>query len=350
MLKTNLVRIGWTDLNSSYFEWVLKDHFNLMVYDHNIQYNKKDILVISRPESINNNILINYLDQGYKLILANLWESRPYVLARDYEPYLDNILVVLGCKNSFNYGWKHIVNVQNWFWYNESLWYTCDKNFQYQNYVPNRTNNNLFFMPIKRNKPFRAEIVERFDNILNNAVWSFVERWCDGKHLPTREENPVARIGWDRQFEPDWYNDTYFTVAVETYCGHTNEIDEYNGIVSDERCPAELFITEKTYKPIAHQHPFMVLGMKGTLAHLRSIGFETFDHIFDESYDQLDFFDDRLELVYNNIINFSKEKYLDPITEQKIQHNYNKFYDRAQVLAGIESELINPLMEWLNAK
>lgn len=350
MNKPKLVRVGWTDLNSSYLEWILQAYFELTVYDHNKQYTKNDIITVSRPEFYNKDILIKHLDQGNRVVLANLWEARPFMLVKDFEPYQDNILVILGCKNSFSYGWKNIINVPNWFWYNESLWYTCDNNFQYQNYKPNRINSKLFFMPIKRSKPFRDLIVDRFSGILDDAIWSYVERWCDGKHLVTREDNPVARIGWDRQFEPVWYDDTYFTTAVETYCGQSNISDERNGITSDEQCPAKLFITEKTYKPIAHQHPFMILGMKGVLAHLQSLGFETYGHIFDESYDQLDFFEDRLKVVYNNIVNFNKEKYLEPLTEQKIKHNYHKFYDRTQVLSGVETELINPLLEWLNAK
>lgn len=350
MHKFNLVRVGWTDLNSSYLEWILQQDFNLSIYVQDTIYNKEtDILVVSRPEFFNNDILIKFLSDGFKVILANLWEARPFLLARDFEPYLDNILVVLGCKNSFDYGWKHIINVPNWFWYNESLWYTCDKNFQYHEYIPNRTNTKLFFMPIKRSKPFRTAIVDKFKDVLDNATWSYVERWCDGKHLVTKENNPVARIGWDRQFESNWYNDTYFSVAVETCYGNTDPIKEQNGIVSDECCPAELFITEKTYKPIAHQHPFMSMGMKGTLAHLRLMGFETYEHIFDESYDDLDFFEDRLEVVYNNIINFDRSKYLNPLTEQKIKHNYDKFYDRAQVLNGVKSELITPTLEWIHA-
>jgi hypothetical protein len=294
-------------------------------------------------------MLIRFLDQGFRLLIANLWEARPYVLAKDFQPYMDNILVLLGCKNPFNYGWKNVLSVPRWFWYNESLWYTCDKNFQYQNYTPTRNNTKLFFMPIKRSKPFRTQVVERLSGLLDDAVWSYVERWNDGLHLSTREENPVARIGWDRQFEPEWYDDTYFTLAVETYIGQTTVENEIKGIVSDQASPCELFVTEKTFKPIAHQHPFMVCGMKGTLSFLKENGFETYDHIFDESYDTLDFFDARLEILHDNIKNFNKEKYLDPVTEQKIKHNYDRFYDRSAVLAGVNYELIEPMLEWINA-
>jgi hypothetical protein len=79
------------------------------------------------------------------------------------------------------------------------------------------------------------------------------------------------------------------------------------------------------------------------------LGFETYGHLFDESYDVEEFFEDRLEIVYNNIINFDCNGYLDPLTEQKIKHNYNKFYDRAQVLNGVNVEFITPTLEWIHA-
>ena len=350
MSKPTLVRFAWTDLNSSYLEWILQDKFDLAIFNPTNSYNKEtDILVITRLESFNPESLKKYLDQGFRLLIVNLWEARPFVLSKDFLPYLDNILVILGCKDPFNYGWKNVLSVPRWFWYNESLWYTCDKNFQYQNYVPNRKNTKLFFMPIRRSKPFRTQVVERLTEFLDDAVWSYVERWNDGLHLSTREENPVARFAWDRQFEPDWYNDTYFTLAVETYIGQTTVENEMKGLVSDQASPCDLFVTEKTFKPIAHQHPFLVCGMKGTLAFLKENGFETYDHVFDESYDTLDFFDARLDVLYNNIKNFNKEKYLDPLTEQKIKHNYDRFYDRSAVLAGVNNDLIEPMLEWINA-
>ncbi len=343
--------MGWTDINKDYIEWTLQDHFKLLVYVDGTVYNPvTDILVISRPEFYSTETLIKFLDQGFKLIIVNLWEARPYVLAKDFADYQDSILLVLGCKGPMDYGWKNILAVPNWFWYNESLWYTCDKKFQYQNYIPNRTNNKLFFMPIKRSKEFRDQIVNRLDEFLDQTIWSYVERWNDGKHLTTRSDNPVAKIGWDRQFEEEWYNDTFFTVAVETFAFIQYDLEiEKNGLVFDYCGPCDLFVTEKTYKPIAHQHPFMVCGMKGVLKFLKENGFETYDHLFDESYDQHDFFEDRLDAIYENVKNFSKEKYLDPLTEQKIKHNYNRFYDRSAVLSGINSELIEPLLEWIHA-
>lgn len=351
MNKYKLVRLGWTDFNKDYLEWIFRDYFEPTNYIENTTYNPStDILVISRPEFYYDKTLLEFLDQGFKLIVANLWEARPYVLAKEFEPYLNNILIILGCKKPSDYGWKQVLAVPKYFWYNESLMYTCDQRFQYQNYVPVRKNSKLFFMPIKRSKPFRSQIITRLDEFLDQSIWSYVEQWNNGRHLKTRDNNPVSSISWDRQFESDWYDDTYFTIAVETYINQSKIEDEIVGLRSDQSGPCELFVTEKTFKPIAHQHPFLVCGMKGTLTFIKEIGFETYDHIFNESYDMLDFFEDRLEAIFNNIKHFSKEKYFDPLTEQKIRHNYNLFYDRTKVLDGLNTDLIEPMLEWIDAK
>lgn len=47
-----------------------------------------------------------------------------------------------------------------------------------------------------------------------------------------------------------------------------------------------IFLSEKTYKPIAVGHPFILLGGPGHLAYLKSKGYKTFDQYWNEDYDQ----------------------------------------------------------------
>jgi hypothetical protein len=47
-----------------------------------------------------------------------------------------------------------------------------------------------------------------------------------------------------------------------------------------------LFLTEKTFKPISLQMPFIIIGQPGTLARLKELGYKTFSDFWDESYDQ----------------------------------------------------------------
>jgi UDPglucose 6-dehydrogenase len=48
----------------------------------------------------------------------------------------------------------------------------------------------------------------------------------------------------------------------------------------------DVFISEKTFRAIAHAHPFIIVGPSQSLQMLKNLGFETFNGIIDESYDQ----------------------------------------------------------------
>lgn len=352
-MKPKLVRIGFGDLSASYLEQILAQYFDLDVYDDNKTYDKSTVFAITRPEHLEQQHLNKHLSQGCKLIVANLWEARSYWHPYDFKDYLDNVFLIVGCKNLFDFGWKHMVNVPNWFWYNESLWYSLTPEFaKIKNYKPNRTNCKKFFMPIRLHKPFRTHIVNTYKPVLDDAIWSYCGQWGkDGQQLPIDETSPIADMAWDRQFNKSWYNDTYFTVAVETAFATQLGIDRTkpgSNFSSDSgQLPCELFVTEKTFKPIAFKHPFQVLGMPGTLEFLKNNGFETYDHIFDESYDSMPEFEDRILKVLDNITTFNVDKYNDPLTEQKMEHNYRLFYNIDRVVKGVKQELIEPLLEWI---
>jgi hypothetical protein len=49
-----------------------------------------------------------------------------------------------------------------------------------------------------------------------------------------------------------------------------------------------VFISEKTFKPIACMQPFIIVGSKHSLKYLRKLGYKTFEGFIDESYDDLD--------------------------------------------------------------
>jgi hypothetical protein len=47
------------------------------------------------------------------------------------------------------------------------------------------------------------------------------------------------------------------------------------------------FLTEKTFKCLKHGHPFVLFAPPGSLASLRGMGYRTFDHAIDTSYDSI---------------------------------------------------------------
>lgn len=81
------------------------------------------------------------------------------------------------------------------------------------------------------------------------------------------------------QAEP--YRDTYFSLVTETVFGENNHS----------------FRTEKIVKPLAMGHPWIVAANTGYYRDLRNLGFQTFGHVIDESFDLIDSPMDRAERI-----------------------------------------------------
>ena len=93
-----------------------------------------------------------------------------------------------------------------------------------------------------------------------------------------------------------------------------------------------LHLTEKTFKPICLQMPFIIVGTRGSLEYLRSYGFQTFSSLWDESYDNEHDDTIRLEKIAQLLLELDalpqKEKQkLFHASDDIIQHNYNHFYN-----------------------
>jgi len=93
-----------------------------------------------------------------------------------------------------------------------------------------------------------------------------------------------------------------------------------------------LHITEKTFKAIALEMPFVLVAPAGSLAYMRSYGFKTFDTVWDESYDQEQ--DDFVRLhktteLLKNIdsMSLTQRQQLWQQCLPIVQHNYDHFYN-----------------------
>jgi hypothetical protein len=114
--------------------------------------------------------------------------------------------------------------------------------------------------------------------------------------------------------------------SLDTFCqGLFHIVTET--IFYDEK----LHLTEKIFKPIVAQRPFMLLCAPGNLAYLKSYGFKTFDRWIDESYDSETDPDRRIELVIIEMQRLSKlsQAELDQMYSEMqsvLQHNFYWFY------------------------
>jgi len=88
-----------------------------------------------------------------------------------------------------------------------------------------------------------------------------------------------------------------------------------------------VFISEKTFKPIACLQPFIIVGSKGVLKYLRKLGYKTFHPFIDESYDDAPD-GERFTAIINSL---QKIKQIENKTEwynsmrSILEHNYNLF-------------------------
>ena len=296
MAKINLL-VSESDMNSFCAKWMQPslEQFNIEYYDKNKKYDKKSTLLVVGCLSTSDWHETLYND-GYKVVVDNLWElPQPTKLT------------------------AHVAKNKNWFWYNESLWYRHRSLHQYN---PVRTYNKTAFVPMNLKKDFRDKLFNIISKDSDQFLFSYRSL---GHTLP----GDIDTAEWQRHVNPDWYNSTYFSIVAETVVDHT----------------LPLFITEKTFKPVAFRHPFIILGQPNVLRWLRYLGFETFNNLFDESYDTVSNIDNKLEMIDKNICNFLKTPY-DALTEQKIAHNHNLFFDQTQVLDRIQQEIINPILNY----
>jgi hypothetical protein len=100
----------------------------------------------------------------------------------------------------------------------------------------------------------------------------------------------------------DAYQASYVNIVTET-------------IMNNDVC----FITEKTWKPIASGQIFFMVGCKGTMAYLKSVGVDTFDDIIDHSYDSESDWVKRIDLMH---------KSLDKLMELDLAEVYEQTKDR----------------------
>jgi hypothetical protein len=95
------------------------------------------------------------------------------------------------------------------------------------------------------------------------------------------------------------------------------------------------FVSEKTFNAIANNQMFIVVGQAGSLDLLRSLGYQTFDPVINETYDTIvNNNGDRLEAVADEIIRFVsrpieqiQQDYLQVI--DIIEHNRNLLFSQS---------------------
>ena len=86
------------------------------------------------------------------------------------------------------------------------------------------------------------------------------------------------------------YIDTYFSLVTETLFASTHS-----------------FRTEKIWKPVAMAHPFIVAANAGYYRDLHNLGFKTFAHLIDESFDLIENHQERIQRIVQVVTDLCRQ-------------------------------------------
>ena len=257
---------------------------------------------------------------NYRIVVEYMGEANCLRHGSYYRPTWENILFMYGAKkNSDN---NNIRFNSNFFWYDLAIDYTARG---YNQYKPNKNYIKKFFMPIRRAATWRRNVLNNLSEFLPDSIYSMHD---DGIRLPGSNKNLDKR-----EIRKEWFDDTHFSMVLETYFSPDMPI----------------FITEKIMKAIAFYHPYQVIASPGYLKDLKDLGFESFENLFDESYDSIADFDNKMMIIKKNVVDYRYEPY-DKLTLEKLEHNFNLFYDMDKVKKGIEIDFIDQVMDWISNK
>lgn len=187
------------------------------------------------------------------------------------------------------YYWSHALIARDWFRYAEHVSQTkkTNKTFLIYNRAWSNTREyRLRFaeLLVRLNlqdhcktsvNPIEPELGIHYElHHFKNPVWR--PQTVLENYFPTSN----AHSHYSADFDIEDYEDTDIEVVLET-------------LFDDSR----IQLTEKSLRPMALGQPFILASTPGSLEYLRSYGFKTFDHIWDERYDLIEDPEERLYAI-----------------------------------------------------
>jgi hypothetical protein len=214
----------------------------------------------------------------------------------------------------------------------------------------------LFLTLNRRHKIHRTMLVGRIieENLLDKSLVSFFPV-CEGSNFKDSlmistylsDERKSNYLKWlDREFILDNDYDTINSNRQVTNSKALTQLHKrsYISVICETRFDEnEISVTEKTYKSIAHKHPFIIIGVPRFLSYLQDLGYRTFHPIIDESYDNIHDPELRFEAIISEMKRLSNlslselrtfQKEISAITEynHKIHNNNFEYLDQKTTL------------------
>lgn len=200
-----------------------------------------------------------------------------------------------------------------------------------------------------RGRPHRADLIRklRARSLLDNALWTNLDSFNGPiQTLPSEYEVPrynsntttdhyvkfeLFNNEWGEIYlHPDPYIDTYFSLITET--------------VFD--IPYS-FRTEKIWKPIVMGHPWIVVANRGFYKDMRNLGFQTYSHVIDESFDSIDNGQDRMDRIIDIVKDLCRQDLAAFLKECYNVSKYNQHHHR-ELASKTRTEFPERFFQFIN--
>ena len=299
---------------------VVNQYFDVICYEPGVHYNPVDtVLVVSQYNT--DPWWQSFVNEGFKMIISNVTEV-PDVIFNLWIPTSDPRTL----EHKPVPASAMVLQSPNFFRYDDALNWLQQG---YDQYRPQRKSLYKALLLMNRKKKHRTQLINALGTQLDQCVWSYLEQ---GKQL-NHADVPPSNIHWHRYLNADWFDQCCISIVAET--------------LAEPPVNRVPFVTEKTWKAVAMQHPFVVVGEPGTLQYLHSLGFETFENLWSEDYDTTQSTKQRIAQIVENVVQYDMAP-LDQLTLQKIEHNRNHFFNREIIHQFVVDEIINPVLEYVS--
>ena len=228
-------------------------------------------------------------------------------------------------------------------------------NIQYMMYLTGLKNEHQKYISFSRHKrPYtflylnnrvrehRVALVNALaqERVLDDALWSHIS---SGKKLPSeydldRDITHDTLVDWKKWeaglMVSKQHFDTYFSVQAES----TVKL-RYS------------FLTEKTWKPILGEHPFVTLASLNHYCDLKTLGFETFDNVFGSDWQSIEPWESRMKGLVDSIVQVTgpnlHDIMFDDETRRQCRHNQRRFWDLWEEYPNTVSNKVSEFIEEL---
>ena len=327
-----------------WFREVLPENYPMELYDPAKEYNLDTVFYYDMYGDYRET-MATYLARGHRVVLDA--KNEHYIPFRFHWMFLlflqypgqTMILISGDCAKQIS--GIRIQATPYWYWILDQSRLRTIKLDQYQ---PNPKQEKKFFMSLGKSRLHRDYLYDSLRDLLQDSVHSYLGR---GISLPNDWYTGMGGA-FDRYVNTDWLDRTCFTLAVETYIDNYIDGTDINygfSLTQNDH----LFLCEKTYKPIACKHPLLMVSTQGNLSHLRSQGFETYPELWDESYDDIPDWQKRIDQVIQIVRDFDPRALDNPIVQEKLLYNSARFFDKELRTHLLNSTIIDPLLEFVNA-